>query len=141
MTELRIGDSDREAAVSALGEHYAAGRLTKEEYDERADAAWSARTSSQLAPLFADLPRPSAPRPVSSPTPQRAVPVPRYGTGRWCGAGFPPVLLVVLALVILTHVPVFLLFVVAWFVFARIGRHRGYHHGGYRRDAWQHGRR
>ena len=36
--ELRIGDDDREAAVTALGEHYAAGRLTKEEYDERADA-------------------------------------------------------------------------------------------------------
>ena len=36
--ELRIGDAEREAAVTALGEHYAAGRLTKEEYDERADA-------------------------------------------------------------------------------------------------------
>ena len=33
--ELRIGDAEREAAVTALGEHYAAGRLTKDEYDER----------------------------------------------------------------------------------------------------------
>ena len=59
--ELRIGDSEREAAVTALGEHYAAGRLTKEEYDERAGAAWAARTGSQLMPLFADLPRLVAP--------------------------------------------------------------------------------
>ena len=36
--ELRIGDAEREATISALGEHYAAGRLTKEEYDERSDA-------------------------------------------------------------------------------------------------------
>lgn len=56
--EMRIGDAEREAAVSALGEHYAAGRLTKEEYDERAERAWTARTASQLAPLFADLPTP-----------------------------------------------------------------------------------
>ena len=44
--ELRIGDAEREAAVTALGEHYAAGRLTKEEYDERAERAWAARTAS-----------------------------------------------------------------------------------------------
>jgi hypothetical protein len=140
MTELRIGDSDREAAVSALGEHYAAGRLTKEEYDERADAAWSARTSSQLAPLFADLPRPSAPRPVSTPMPQPAVPAARPGWGRWFGAGVAPVLLVVLALVILTHLPLFVLLVVAWCLIARMGRHRGYDHRG-SPGAWQHGRR
>ena len=54
--ELRIGDSEREAAVAALGDHYAAGRLTKEEYDERAARAWEARTRSALWPLFSDLP-------------------------------------------------------------------------------------
>lgn len=54
--ELRIGDLERDAAVSALGDHYAAGRLTKEEYDVRADAAWQARTRSDLMPLFVDLP-------------------------------------------------------------------------------------
>ena len=34
MSELRIADADREAAASALGEHYAAGRLDQEEYDD-----------------------------------------------------------------------------------------------------------
>ena len=54
--ELRIGDRERDAAVTALGEHYVAGRLTKDEYDERSAVAWRARTNSDLAPLFVDLP-------------------------------------------------------------------------------------
>ncbi len=55
--EVRIGDAEREQAVSSLGEHYLAGRLTKDEYDERASAAWAARTAAGLAPLFRDLPQ------------------------------------------------------------------------------------
>jgi hypothetical protein len=57
MTEqIRIGDAEREQAVSALSDHYLAGRLTKEEYDERTAAAFSAKTTSDLRPLFWDLP-------------------------------------------------------------------------------------
>ena len=55
-SQLRIGDMEREAAVTALGEHYATGRLSKEEYDERATVAYEARTLAALQPLFADLP-------------------------------------------------------------------------------------
>jgi hypothetical protein len=66
--QLRIGDAERESAVTALGEHFAVGRLTKDEFDERSSAAWSARTSGDLAPLVTDLPRlqqaaPRRPRP------------------------------------------------------------------------------
>jgi len=68
--EIRIGDAEREQAVSALGEHYLAGRLTQEEYDERAAAAWSAKTRSQLQPLFWDLP-PQQRAPVTPPQPSR----------------------------------------------------------------------
>lgn len=57
-SELRVGDREREAAITALGEHYAAGRLGKDEYDERAAAALAARTRGGLTPLFADLPGP-----------------------------------------------------------------------------------
>jgi hypothetical protein len=53
---MRIGDGEREAAVRALGEHYAAGRLDAAEYEERTTAAYAARTAADLAPLFADLP-------------------------------------------------------------------------------------
>jgi hypothetical protein len=47
-----------------------------------------------------------------------------------------PVLAIVVGLVILTHLPLFLLIVVAWLVLARMGRHwargHGHHQGGYR---------
>ena len=56
--EMRIGDKEREGAVNALGDHYASGRLTKEEYDERVAVAYSAKTESTLRPLFGDLPGP-----------------------------------------------------------------------------------
>ena len=121
--ELRIGDQEREAAISALGEHYASGRLTKEEYDERAEQAFAARTSSALWPLFADLPRPEAARPAA-PTagPGRSE---RGHQGWWLGARMAPVLMVVVALVVLAHAPFILLLLVGWFVFARTTGHWG----------------
>lgn len=64
--EPRIGDREREGAAWALGEHFAAGRLSQDEYDERAGQAWQARTHSELAPLFGDLPQPHG-RPVAGP--------------------------------------------------------------------------
>jgi uncharacterized protein DUF1707 len=72
---VRIGDAERDRAVSDLGDHFAAGRLTREEFDERVDQAMAARFASDLQPLFVDLPRAE---PVSSrsagPTPSlRAV--------------------------------------------------------------------
>ncbi len=54
--EHRIGDAERDAAIASLGEHYAAGRITQEEFDERSDLALHARTESDLKPLFLDLP-------------------------------------------------------------------------------------
>jgi len=55
---LRIGDAERDAAATDLGEHYAAGRLTLDELNERLDAAFSARTFGQLNRIMADLPGP-----------------------------------------------------------------------------------
>lgn len=55
---VRIGDAEREDAVAALGEHFATGRLTREEYDDRAGSALAARTAGDVAPLFRDLPLP-----------------------------------------------------------------------------------
>lgn len=53
---MRASDQDRENAVELLREAYAAGRLTREELDERSDAAYSARTWGELADLTFDLP-------------------------------------------------------------------------------------
>lgn len=61
--EIRIGNAEREAAIKALDEHLAAGRLDVEEYGDRYAKASLARTQSELTPLFADLPplRPAQP--------------------------------------------------------------------------------
>lgn len=55
---LRIGDAERDRAIDMLREHYAAGRLTKLEHEERTELALRARTGADLDALFADLPLP-----------------------------------------------------------------------------------
>jgi len=53
---LRASTADRERAVDVLKAGYAEGRLTKEEYESRADQAFAARTVGELARVTADLP-------------------------------------------------------------------------------------
>ena len=72
-TPVRIGDAERDRAVSTLGDHFAAGRLTREEFDTRVDQAMVARFDNDLRPLFADLPRSRADRPLR---PRRTPPAP-----------------------------------------------------------------
>ena len=67
--DLRIGDSDREAAATFLRENYAQGRLTLEEFNQRLDAAFAATTQRQLSQITHDLPHtgvPAGPRPAAS---------------------------------------------------------------------------
>jgi len=52
---LRASDPDRNATVETLAGAYADGRLTKAEFDERADAALQATLTGDLARLTADL--------------------------------------------------------------------------------------
>lgn len=54
--EIRISDVDRSDAISALGEHFADGRLTMSEYEERVQQATTSRSERELAQLFTDLP-------------------------------------------------------------------------------------
>jgi len=56
-TDLRISDDDRERAVREIQEHFAAGRLTQDELDERVQAAYRARTQNELGTIRRDLPR------------------------------------------------------------------------------------
>lgn len=63
---LRISDAERERTVRTLGEHHAVGRLSYEEFVERMDLAYEARTHEQLDVLTADLPD----APAAQPRPQ-----------------------------------------------------------------------
>jgi hypothetical protein len=58
---MRIGRQERDDALQALDVHLEAGRLEADEYGERAAKVSLARTSADLAPLFADLPAPHPP--------------------------------------------------------------------------------
>jgi len=54
--ELRIGTAEREQVINKLGNHYAAGRLDRDELDTRMDVAAKAKTAVDLATLLRDLP-------------------------------------------------------------------------------------
>jgi len=60
--EMRVGDAEREATAAELREHYASGRLTLDELNERLDKAFAAKTHGDLDALMRDLPsaRPGA---------------------------------------------------------------------------------
>lgn len=82
--DIRVSDADRDRALAELSEHFQAGRLTQEEWDERSGRALRARTGNELSTLLLDLPGPAA-----APEPSQAGPaVPlaracsRWSTGR-----------------------------------------------------------
>ncbi len=128
---IRISDSDRDQAASRLRDHYAEGRLTAEELDERVAAALKAKTDGDLRRVMADLP---------GPAPSRPNPGPHYGPPSWAYRRrgprlLPLVLLFLIAALILpggwiffAFLKVFLLFwlLVALFgvVAAAVFRHR-----------------
>jgi hypothetical protein len=53
---LRASDADREATADRLREHHTDGRIDAEEFHERLDKCYAAKTVGQLAELTRDLP-------------------------------------------------------------------------------------
>jgi hypothetical protein len=53
---IRASDNDRQQTVAALERHTGAGRLTLDEFAERARLAHDARTLDELAEVVHDLP-------------------------------------------------------------------------------------
>ena len=90
---IRASDADRDHVTVRLREHFAAGRLTADELDERISAALKAKTHGELRPLMADLPEPvpTAPRSIQRPHPA----APPWVVRRR-GPRFPPVIVLVL---------------------------------------------
>ena len=75
---VRVGDADRDAVAAQLREHYADGRLTLEELNERLDQAFAAKTKADLNTVMRDLPQ--AARPTAG--------MP-YGGSAWQGPAWP----------------------------------------------------
>lgn len=75
---LRVSDADRDQAAAELSGHFEAGRITSDEFDERASRALQAKTQGDLDELFADLPkrRAAAAPPTAADLPPSAGPGP-----------------------------------------------------------------
>jgi hypothetical protein len=126
---VRVGDADREAIAAQLREHYADGRLTLEELNERLDQVFAAKTKADLNTVMRDLPQATRPgaglpyagagwpgQPGQAAGPGWPMPGPgrQYGQGGWDGGrsrgpggAFPPMLGLVWLLVILGSVLMF----------------------------------
>jgi hypothetical protein len=58
---VRASDAEREAAVGRLEKALGEGRITVEEFQQRAESAYAAVTTAELEPLLADLPARGSP--------------------------------------------------------------------------------
>jgi hypothetical protein len=54
---LRASDAERDSAAAQLRDHYADGRLDVDEFRERLDRVYTARTHGELDHALVDLPR------------------------------------------------------------------------------------
>lgn len=71
---IRASDADREHVTARLREHFAAGRLTSDELDDRISAALNAKTYGELRQLMGDLPEPALAAPGAAQHPYPAAP-------------------------------------------------------------------
>lgn len=94
---IRVSDAEREQVTARLRDHYAEGRLTESELDERVSAALNAKTFGDLRHLMADLPGPSPVAPQQPAQPPR----PQWGGPPWIVYRRGPRLLPLVLLVLL----------------------------------------
>ena len=66
--KMRAADSDRDRVAGILGTAFTEGRLTRDEYDDRLQTAFTARTYADLDQVVADLP--AAPSTEVEPVPE-----------------------------------------------------------------------
>ncbi|MEU6549715.1 DUF1707 domain-containing protein [Streptomyces sp. NPDC046915] len=80
--ELRASDADRERVTEVLRDALAEGRLDMEEFEERLEATYKARTYGELTPITRDLPASGAGTGGAPAVSMRKEPVP---SGSWAG--------------------------------------------------------
>lgn len=97
--DMRASDAERERIAETLRDAVAEGRLQMDEFEQRLDAAYKARTHGELVPLVSDLPVPgtaAAALPVTSGGPSAEADWPRriggpatstWGVAFWGGFG------------------------------------------------------
>ena len=147
---IRVSDADRDRVTAQLRDHFAAGRITPGELDERLSSALNAKTFGDLRRIMADLPGPV-------PAPLGAAPPPLQATPAWAARRrhppFPPLILLALFAALLipdtgwllaAFVNVILLLwlmtsVTGALAFGRSQR-RSHRHGGWQRPRYPLGR-
>ncbi|MGW0315501.1 DUF1707 SHOCT-like domain-containing protein [Streptomyces flavidovirens] len=67
LPEMHASDAERDRVAEVLRDAVAEGRLDMEEFDQRLDAVYKARTHGELEPLVRDLPVPGTGGPVAAP--------------------------------------------------------------------------
>jgi len=146
---IRVSDADRDRVTAQLRDHFAAGRITVGELDERLSAALNAKTFGDLRRIMADLPGPV-------PAPLGAAPSPLRATPAWAVRRHPPfpplILLALLAALLIPGagwllaavVNVILLFWLMTFVAGAVAsgrsQRRWHHDGGWQRPRYPTGR-
>jgi len=88
-----MDDRIREQVTARLREHFAEGRLTSEELDDRITAALSAKTYGDVRRIMADLPEAAPVPPLDRPEPPWAG---RPGALVWRGPRVLPLMFVIL---------------------------------------------
>ena len=119
---VRIGDAERDEALDRLGDHFAAGRLTRDELDERTEQAMGARFDRDLEALFRDLPAPASASKVVArrPRPQRNAVLPV------AVMALAPLLVLALVASIILHAPVLVGPLIWLVVLSGMGRRHHY---------------
>ncbi|RII19749.1 hypothetical protein DSC45_07035 [Streptomyces sp. YIM 130001] len=68
LPEIRASDADRDRVAERLRDAMAEGRLSLEEFEERLEETYQARTYRELEPITRDLPAPQERRPAAGTT-------------------------------------------------------------------------
>jgi len=146
---IRVSDADRDRVTAQLRDHFAAGRITPGELDQRLSAALNAKTFGDLRRIMADLPGPV-------PAPLGAAPPPLRVTPAWAvrrRPPFPPLIMLALLAALLIPGTGWLLaafvnvILLSWLMTFALGafafglpQRRWRHHGGWQRPRHPPGR-